>query len=112
MKPITTVGVVGSGQMGNGIAHVAASAGLSVILVDTAAEILARARAAIEKNLDREVAKGKKTNAEKSESLERIRESTDLSSLERADLVIEAVTENEPANPQLFPKLYAPLPPA
>jgi len=112
MKPITTVGVVGSGQMGNGIAHVAASAGLSVVLVDTSAEILARARLAIEKNLEREVAKGKRTDAEKSETLGRIRESADLSSLEAADLVIEAVTENEAVKRELFRKLDARLPAA
>jgi 3-hydroxybutyryl-CoA dehydrogenase len=111
MKSITTLGVVGSGQMGNGIAHVAAASGLSVVLVDTAADILARARATIEKNLDREVGKGKKTAEQKAESLGRLRESTDLSSLEGADIVIEAVTENEAVKRDLFRKLDARLPP-
>jgi 3-hydroxybutyryl-CoA dehydrogenase len=110
MKSIRTVGVVGSGQMGNGIAHVAASAGLSVILADTSADIVAKARSVIEKNMDREVARGKRTADEKSAALGRIRESTDLSSLEGADLVIEAVTENETVKRELFRKLDAVLP--
>ncbi len=111
MKSITTVGVVGSGQMGSGIAHVAASAGLSVLLADTAPEILVRARAAIEKNMDREIAKGKKTADEKAAALRRIRETADLSVLSGADLVIEAVTENESVKRDLFGRLDALLPP-
>ena len=111
MKSITTVGVVGSGQMGSGIAHVAASAGLSVLLADTAPEILVRARAAIEKNMDREIAKGKRTADEKAAALLRIRETADLSLLSGADLVIEAVTENEAVKRDLFTRLDALLPP-
>jgi 3-hydroxybutyryl-CoA dehydrogenase len=110
MKSITTVGVVGSGQMGSGIAHVAASAGLSVLLADTAPEILVRAHSVIEKNMDREVAKGKKTAEEKSAALLRIRETADLSVLVGSDLVIEAVTENEAVKRGLFRKLDALLP--
>lgn len=111
MKSITTVGVVGSGQMGSGIAHVAASAGLSVLLADTAPEILVRARAAIEKNMDREIVKGKKTPDEKAAALLRIRVTADLSLLAGADLVIEAVTENEAVKRDLFGRLDALLPP-
>jgi 3-hydroxybutyryl-CoA dehydrogenase len=111
MKSIATVGVVGSGQMGSGIAHVAASAGLSVFLADTAPEILARARAAIEKNMDREIAKGKRTAEEKAAALQRIRETADLSLLSGADLVIEAVTEDEAVKRDLFGRLDALLPP-
>ncbi len=109
-KSIATLGVVGSGQMGNGIAHVAASAGLAVLLADTSPEILGKARAVIEKNMDREVSKGKKTPEEKSSSLGRIRETTDLASLAAADLVIEAVTENESVKRELFRKLDSLLP--
>ncbi len=110
MKSITTVGVVGSGQMGSGIAHVAASAGLSVLLADTAPEILVRARAAIEKNMDREIAKGKRTAEEKGAALLRIRETSDLSALSGADLVIEAVTENLGVKRELFGRLDAIVP--
>ena len=110
MKSISTVAVVGSGQMGSGIAHVAASAGLSVLLSDTSPEILVRARTLIEKNMDREVAKGKKTAEEKAAALLRIRETADLSALAGADLVIEAVTENEAVKRDLFRKLDAVLP--
>ena len=110
MKSITTVGVVGSGQMGSGIAHVAASAGLSVLLADTAPEILVRARAAIEKNMDREIAKGKRTAEEKAAALLRIRETSDLSALSGADLVIEAVTENLGVKRELFGRLDAIVP--
>ena len=110
MNPITAVGIVGSGQMGNGIAHAAAAAGLSVVLVDTAEQILARARSTIEKNLDREVVKGKRSATEKAEALARIRESTELSSLEGAGVVIEAITENEAVKRDLFRRLDGMLP--
>jgi 3-hydroxybutyryl-CoA dehydrogenase len=94
MKEIKTVGVAGSGQMGSGIAHVAAVAGFSVVLADTTAAILAKARASIEKNLDREVAKGKRTASEKAAALSRISETTDFSRFASCGIVIEAVTEN------------------
>ncbi|MGH9442231.1 MAG: 3-hydroxyacyl-CoA dehydrogenase NAD-binding domain-containing protein, partial [Thermoanaerobaculia bacterium] len=96
---------------GNGIAHVAAACGLSVVLADTSPEILAKARAVIEKNMEREVAKGKKTPADRDAALARIRETVDLSGLAGADLVIEAVTENAAAKRELFRKLDAILPP-
>jgi len=92
---VRRVGVVGSGQMGSGIAHVAAAAGADVVLVDSAPEILSRARESIARNLDREVAKGRRTAAERDVALSRISETTDFSRFSAADLVIEAVTENE-----------------
>jgi 3-hydroxybutyryl-CoA dehydrogenase len=92
---IRTIGVVGSGQMGSGIAHVAAASGASVVLADSAPEIVARARGLIAKNLDREVAKGKRTAEDRDAALSRITETTDFSSFGAADVVIEAVTENE-----------------
>jgi len=92
---IRTIGVVGSGQMGSGIAHVAAASGASVVLADADPEIVARAREAIAKNLDREVAKGKRTAEDRDAALSRIRGTTDFSSFGAADIVIEAVTENE-----------------
>ena len=62
---IQSLGVIGAGQMGSGIAHVAAAAGCSVTLVDVADPLLVRARAGIEKNFDREVSKGKRTADDK-----------------------------------------------
>jgi len=102
---IRTVGVIGAGQMGSGIAHVAAASGFSVLLADLEEPYLARARAAIEKNLDREVAKGKRTSQEKAAALERITTSTVLSGLAEADVVVEAVVEDEAVKKDLFRKL-------
>ncbi len=107
---IRTIGVVGGGQMGNGIAHVAAASGLAVLLEDVSDDLLARARATIAKNFDREVAKGKRTSAEKEAALGRLSVSTDLSRLSGADLVVEAVVENEAVKKDLFRRLDAILP--
>jgi 3-hydroxybutyryl-CoA dehydrogenase len=92
---IRTIGVVGSGQMGSGIAHVAAASGASVVLADASPEIVARAKATIAKNLEREVAKGKRTAEERDAALGRIEGTADFAAFGSADLVIEAVTENE-----------------
>ncbi len=102
---IRTVGVVGGGQMGNGIAHVAAAAGCAVVLADLEEPLLEKARATIGRNLDREVARGKRTAAEKVASLARLTTTTDLSRLSSADLVIEAVVENEAVKKDLFGRL-------
>ncbi|HEY7111702.1 MAG TPA: 3-hydroxybutyryl-CoA dehydrogenase [Thermoanaerobaculia bacterium] len=102
---IREVGVVGAGQMGNGIAHVAAAAGCRVVLADVEDRFLEKARATIAKNLDREVAKGKRTEAQKKAVLEGIATTTDLQRLASADLVIEAVVESEPAKKELFARL-------
>ncbi|HEV8611294.1 MAG TPA: 3-hydroxybutyryl-CoA dehydrogenase [Thermoanaerobaculia bacterium] len=100
-----TIGVVGAGQMGNGIAHVAAAAGFRVVLADVEDRFLERARGAIEKNLDREVAKGKRSAGEKAAALERISVTTDLGRLSAADLVIEAIVEEQEAKKALFRRL-------
>ena len=102
---IRTLGVVGGGQMGGGIAHVAAATGCDVVLVDVAEPLLAKARAAIEKNLDREVAKGKRSAEEKTGALSRLALSTDLEALAGADAVVEAIVESEPVKKELFGKL-------
>jgi 3-hydroxybutyryl-CoA dehydrogenase len=102
---IRTIGVIGGGQMGGGIAHVAAASGCTVLLVDVADSFLARARSAIEKNLDREVARGKRTAEDKAEALGRLTTTTDLGALSAADAVIEAIVENEDAKKQLLEKL-------
>jgi len=109
---IGTIGVVGAGQMGSGIAHVAAASGATVILADAAPEIVAAGRASIAKNLDREVAKGKRTAPEKDAALARISTTADLGALAGADLVIEAVTENEEVKKAVFRRLDAALAPA
>jgi 3-hydroxybutyryl-CoA dehydrogenase len=108
---LRTIGVVGAGQMGNGIAHVAAAAGYAVLLGDVADPLLEKARQAIEKNLDKEVAKGKRTREEKEATLARLSVSTDLSLLSNADLVIEAVIENEGVKKEVFRRLDAIVPP-
>jgi 3-hydroxybutyryl-CoA dehydrogenase len=104
---IRVVGVVGGGQMGNGIAHVAAASGLTVVLTDLEERFLAKARDTIARNLEREVAKGKRKPEEREAALGLITATTDLSALSRADLVIEAVIEEEAAKRELFGKLDA-----
>jgi 3-hydroxybutyryl-CoA dehydrogenase len=96
--------------MGNGIAHVAAAAGHSVILIDVGEDLLEKARTTIDRNLDREVSKGKRSHAEKQAALNRLAFSTDLARLREADIVIEAVVESESVKKDLFAKLDALLP--
>jgi 3-hydroxybutyryl-CoA dehydrogenase len=93
LDSIKTVGVLGAGTMGNGIAHVFARAGFTVILRDVEQRFLDRGIETISKNLDREVKKGKITEADKPKVLGRIQATTDASVLARADFVVEAVPE-------------------
>lgn len=97
-----SVGVIGAGQMGTGIAHVFALAGYDVILNDRSIEILEASLAKTESNMDRQLTKGSITEDEKRAGLERIHLSTDLSDLSDVDLVIEAATENEAIKNQIF----------
>jgi 3-hydroxybutyryl-CoA dehydrogenase len=90
---IKTVGVLGAGTMGNGIAHVFARAGYDVLLRDIDPHFLDRGLAAIAKNLGREVQKNKISEAEKSAALGRIRPVIDIQALSAADFVVEAVPE-------------------
>lgn len=90
---IKTVAVLGSGTMGNGIAHVFARAGYSVILRDVEERFLQRGMETIGKNLDREVKKGKLTEAEKPAVLARLKPVTDMTAIAAADFVVEAVPE-------------------
>jgi len=95
--------VIGAGTMGNGIAHVFAMTGHSVILVDISADALNRAMATISKNLDRMVAKGSLTEDEKAVTLANIITNTDLSSAAaNADLIVEAATENVDLKLKIF----------
>jgi 3-hydroxybutyryl-CoA dehydrogenase len=107
---VRTIAVVGAGQMGSGIAHVAAASGHRVLLADVSDALVAKGRATIEKNLDREVARGKRSAEEKSRALERIGLTKDLERLAEADLVIEAVVEDEEVKKELFRRLDALLP--
>src|ERR1700675_1528689 len=102
---VRTVGVVGAGQMGSGIAHVAAASGFRVLLADQDSLFLEKARASIERNLEREVAKGKRAAGEKAEALRRITICEDLAGFSEADCVVEAVVEDEAVKKDLFREL-------
>jgi 3-hydroxybutyryl-CoA dehydrogenase len=108
---VKVFGVVGAGQMGNGIAHVAAAAGLDVIMNDVKKEFVDKGLKTIEKNLDRVVSKGKMTPEDKSAILGRIRPSVDLKDFEGADFVVEAIIENLGLKKQVFEKLDQVMPP-
>jgi 3-hydroxybutyryl-CoA dehydrogenase len=94
MAAIKTIGVIGGGTMGNGIAHVAARTGFRVLLHDIELQSLDRAIQTIEKNLDREVAKSRISTEDKAAALSRIVPVMKNSALSEADFVIEAVIEN------------------
>jgi len=102
---IKTIGVVGAGQMGSGIAQVAAANGFSVIMNDIKAEFVERGFSAIEKSLGRMVKKEKIRPEDQKAILDRIRSSTDLQDMGGADFVIEAATENETLKLQIFSDL-------
>ncbi len=99
---IRTVGVIGAGTMGNGIAQTAARAGLSVILRDVEERFIERGMLAIDKSLQRDVDKERLTADGKSEVIARIRTTTNLDDFESADLVVEAISENLDAKTTLF----------
>jgi len=102
---IQKIGVIGAGQMGNGIAHVAALAGFDVVLLDLTTEQLTAALATIDKNLTRQVAKGKIVEKTKKAALARIKTSTDYKAFGDSDLVIEAAAENEQVKRKIFQTL-------
>jgi len=99
---IRTIGVIGAGTMGNGIAQVAARSGFRVILYDLEQPFLERALSTIAKNLDREIAKTRITADEKSVALSRIAAVTQNSALSEADFVIEAVVEDVKTKLKVF----------
>ena len=102
---IETFGVIGAGQMGNGIAQVAAMSGLNVIMNDIKEEFVERGLATITKILSRNVDKGKMTDDEKNAVLVRIKTSVSLKDMASADFVIEAAVENEALKFQIFKDL-------
>lgn len=107
MGDISTVGVVGSGQMGNGIAHVAATTGFDVRLTDISQAALDKAKATIEKNLGRMVKKEKISETDAAAALGRIVFSTDTAAVGDAQLIVEAATENVELKYKIFEGLQA-----
>ena len=108
---IQSVGIVGAGQMGNGIAHVFAMAGFDVVLNDISEDALSRALALIDKNLERQVQRGKIAAEAKAAALARIRTTTRLADVGPTDLVIEAATEREMVKQAIFEDLLPHLKP-
>ena len=102
MDTIQTIGVIGGGTMGNGIAHVSARSGFKVLLHDLEQRFLDRSLQTIAKNLEREVAKSKISEDEKSSALSRIVPVTKNSALSEADFVIEAVVEDLEIKSKVF----------
>ncbi|MFI5126201.1 MAG: 3-hydroxyacyl-CoA dehydrogenase family protein [Candidatus Acidiferrales bacterium] len=111
LDAIKTVAVIGAGTMGNGIAHVFAKAGYSVILRDVDPKYLDRALDTIGKNLDREVKKAKITEADKSATLARIKITTDAKALVSADIAVEAVPEQRELKERVLKEADAALRP-
>ncbi|MAM68811.1 MAG: 3-hydroxybutyryl-CoA dehydrogenase [Pseudomonadota bacterium] len=99
---IKQIGVIGAGQMGSGIAHVAATTGIHVAMVDIGQEQIDRAIATIDKNLERQVGREKITAADKQDALDRLTTSTDYASLTDCDIVIEAATEDENIKREIY----------
>ncbi|MEX0971154.1 MAG: 3-hydroxybutyryl-CoA dehydrogenase [Paracoccaceae bacterium] len=102
---IKTVGVIGAGQMGSGIAHVMAQAGYEVRLHDVAPGAVDRAIAQIGDNFDRQIAKGKADAATKAATLANIHPIAELAAIGSCDLIIEAATEKETIKQQIFASL-------
>jgi 3-hydroxybutyryl-CoA dehydrogenase len=99
---IRTVGIIGAGQMGNGIAHVAALAGHEVLLNDVSGERINAGLATINGNLARQVSKGLISEADRQQALQRIKALPDLAGLGQCDLVIEAATETEQTKIRIY----------
>jgi len=102
---VHTVGVIGAGQMGAGIAQVTAQAGIPVLMHDISSEVCKRGFDGIRKNLDRMIQRGRFKPEERDRVLESIKTATDIEVMKKADFVIEAVTENEDAKIAIFQKL-------
>jgi 3-hydroxybutyryl-CoA dehydrogenase len=102
---ISTIGIVGAGQMGNGIAHVCAASGHAVRMLDVNQEAIDRGLRTIASNLDRQVAKGVLTAEQKAQTLARISTGTEYALFGDCDLVIEAAPENEALKREVFRKL-------
>jgi 3-hydroxybutyryl-CoA dehydrogenase len=108
---IRQVGVVGAGQMGNGIAHVFALAGYEVLLTDISEDSLSKALSTIERNIERQVSRGKVLPADKRAAMGRIKTTLKLTDLGQCDLIIEAATERETVKQAIFEDLVPHLKP-
>jgi 3-hydroxybutyryl-CoA dehydrogenase len=105
MVDIKTVGVIGAGQMGSGIAHVCALAGYQVLLNDVSSEKLEAGLSAVQRNMSRQVHRGLIDDAAMDAALERIKPALELQAIGAADLAIEAATENEELKKSIFKAL-------
>lgn len=108
---IAQIGVVGAGQMGNGIAHVLALAGYDVLLTDIDQDSLDAAVSLIDRNLERQVSRGKIAAADKDAAMARIETTLTLTDLGKSDLIIEAATERETVKQAIFEDLVPHLQP-
>lgn len=108
---IQRIGIIGAGQMGNGIAHVMAQAGFDVLLNDISRPAIDQAVETIGKNLDRQITKGKLSEDEKAATMARISTTRTLTDLGQTDLVIEAATEREAVKTAIFEDLVPYLQP-
>ena len=108
---IQSIGIVGAGQMGNGIAHVMALAGYDVLMTDISQDALDAAVALISRNLDRQVSRGKVSQDDKDAAMARIRTTLTLTELGPCDLIIEAATERETVKQKIFDELLPHLAP-
>jgi 3-hydroxybutyryl-CoA dehydrogenase len=104
---IQTIGVVGAGQMGSGIAQVASASGLSVIMSDVKEEFVQKGVSAIDNSLSRLVKKGTISQDDQKNILVRIKKTTSLQEMAKADFVVEAATENEELKLKIFRELDA-----
>jgi 3-hydroxybutyryl-CoA dehydrogenase len=109
--PIRTVGIIGAGTMGNGIAQACATSGVDVVMVDISDAAVAKGLATVAGSLDRLIKKDKITAADKDAALARIKTSTDYADLAAAQLVIEAATENYELKLKILKQAEAVLPP-
>jgi len=107
----SSIGVIGAGQMGNGIAHVCALAGFDVRLSDVDKEHLERSIALMQQNMERQVARGKISSDDMSAALKRVATGTDLSLFDGCDVVIESATEDESVKKEILKRLCPVLKP-
>ena len=108
---IQTIGIVGAGQMGNGIAHVMALAGYDVLLTDVSEEAMSAAMDTIEGNMKRQVGRGKISEEDQQAAFARIKTTPTLTDLGKSDLIIEAATERETVKQAIFEDLIPHLKP-
>jgi 3-hydroxybutyryl-CoA dehydrogenase len=108
---VSTIGIIGAGQMGAGVAQVAAQSGLNVMLNDISEELCQRGREMVERNLDRMIQRGRFKSEERDRILRRVEVTPKLEDLRACDFVLEAVVENEDAKIGLFQRLDKVCPP-